>query len=90
MRSFGMLPIITAKIEPFLAVSRGNKCHIRWYGLQAVGKCAIYGAETFKRGVNAPSTDGLKAIPPFMSHRLTTFPFIYSKSIVYLPSVLPN
>ncbi len=35
-----------------------------WYGLQAVGKCAVYGAET-DMGVNAPYPDGLKAIPPF-------------------------
>ncbi len=38
----------------------------RWYGLQAVGKRAIYGAEPYIMGVNALYPDGLKAIPPFM------------------------
>ncbi len=41
----------------------------RWYGLQAVGKSAIYGAETYIKGVNALYPDGLKAIPPF-NHQL--------------------
>jgi hypothetical protein len=38
--------------------------HKWWNGLQAVGKCAVYGAKQSNRGVNAPYPDGLKAIPP--------------------------
>jgi hypothetical protein len=45
-------------------ICREGAAH-RWYGLQAVGKGTIYGAEAICKGVNALYPDGLKAIPPF-------------------------
>ncbi len=54
-----------------------------WYGLQAVGKSAIYGAETYIMGVNAPYPDGLKAIPPCLSPDLLKHALI-SKRLIKL------